>query len=444
MTVTGLDTCRVSAVCSRPAAGRRSVLPILGILAAFIAGPADAYWEIVPDVRTGITHESNPRNRVTDERDATSAFIDVRLPATWKTAVSELEFMPRVRFAEFAGSRNEDLDSDDYYANLNYARKSLRHQWGATSSYQDTDVRNSEFFSATPEDPDAEPPPDGGFGTTIFPDDRRRTWSVAPFWQAALTERNTMNIAVSTSDTRYDQELRNTYFDYTYRSGQLSIAHSLNLQSSITLSVNTTEFDAKHPENSSSQNTTNTRSFYIGYQRAITPTLSATMNVGTSRSTVRLTGAEWTDSNGFPCGGLACRSADENFVGDVSLRKRSELTTMNLGVSRSTAPRSDGTEVVRDSVNFFMDRRLTARLIASVGAIYSDESAVGDLIRQDRKYFSTDLSARWQFSRTWWLYGTYTFRKDDYDITGVFVDSTSRDNNRVIVGVQYRGIGIRR
>lgn len=441
---------------------RAALTPVAaGVAAAGFAllapATARAYLEVVPDIQAGAIHETNVFNRPDDEEDATGAFIDLRLPTTWRGTRDELRLVPRARFTEYTDS-DQGLNRDDYYLGADWSHTALRSEWGLGLRFEDTDVRSSEFVSATPEDPDAEPiPDDTGFGRFIFADDRRQLWSVDPFLEHQFTERNTVSVGASLSEVEYDPENEENrrYFDYEVRSAQLGLSHIVDLQSALTLRLTASEFDAESPVGNNS-NLTESRSLLVGYQRNITPTWTGTANVGVTRSTIRLSGSGFFSSEvpGENCAATECVTSDDNFVGDLSLRKRSERTTFNFGISRAATPRSNGTEVLRTSYNFFVNRQLARRLSASLGAVYIEESNLGDVLfslgtaqlSEEREYFTVDLTGRWQFARQWWLYGTYTYRSDEYDVEldGVGIGGEDRVNNRFFVGIQYRGVGWRR
>jgi predicted porin len=149
-----------------------------------------------------------------------------------------------------------------------------------------------------------------------------------------------------------------------------------------------------------------------------------------------LTGAFCPEDS--PC---SASDDDRNFVGDIGLRKRSELTTLNFNVSRSLAPSSNGTEVVRDQFRFYVNRTVTQRLSASAASVYIEESAVAGAERVDRTYLTVDATLTWRLTSTLSTYGTYTYISNEYDRT---INKTEATNNRLYVGFSYRGVGFRR
>ncbi|MEZ5564354.1 MAG: hypothetical protein R3F24_02040 [Gammaproteobacteria bacterium] len=149
-----------------------------------------------------------------------------------------------------------------------------------------------------------------------------------------------------------------------------------------------------------------------------------------------------------PC---TIHNEEQNVVGSLGLRWRAELTTLNFSLSRNIAPRSDGTEVVQDQLRFYIDRTVTRRLNGSFAVVALQESAVGQvfqptsntfqLARQDRTYASFDFNVYWRMTQTMTAYVAYTHRLDRTDVTSGNVD---KDNDRLFLGVKYRGVGLRR
>ncbi|MDH4056955.1 MAG: hypothetical protein OEV58_16465 [Gammaproteobacteria bacterium] len=439
--------------------GAALLMAVLGLTST----TAVAYWEVIPEVDAGATYEDNPRYLSDSSSaaaeaaapgiadDAMGVFVDTRLNVSYLTPGNEIRITPQVRKTDYLKS-NADLNSDLWLVNLLATHKDQRGSVGISASYRETGVRNSEYESATPEDPNAPPGASGGSGR-FAGDDTQTTKDVQPFLSYTLSPRNTVELSFSASDAEYEQNINpnlppdlpqtRSYFDYTYEQTVLAINHYLNDKNFLQIALNGGSFNSEQPD-SPFTNSTDSFGVNAAYNVAITPTLSANAKVGVTRSSVELKGLSRDPLTGAFCPEDALCSAsddDRNFLGDIGLRKRSELTSLNFNVSRSLAPSSNGTEVVRDQFRFYVDRTLTQRLNLGAAAIYSEETAVAGPDRAYRTYLTVDTTVRWRLTETLSTYGTFTYVSNKYDVSTANSEAT---NNRLYVGFSYRGVGFRR
>jgi hypothetical protein len=427
---------------------RPALRPVLaGLVLVLSASPALAYWEIIPQVDAGITYEDNPRY-ISDEsvdagsvlrEDATGVFTELQLDLTYKTPATELNLHPRVRESNYLES-NKDLNEDDRYLDVLAARSGELGYAAFRGRYQETGIRTNEFESATPENPDEPPTVTGASGR--FSEDTQEIWSFQPSLNYQLSPRNVVGLSGLWTESVYDEDETigvgvNNYVDYDYSSVELSMRHVLDPKNVFVVALNGGSFSTKDPE-SVLVNSTDSFGITAAYERTISETLTGSLTVGINRSSIDIE----TNAGGIPL----ASNEERNFIGSLEVRKRSERTTLNFSVGSQIAPRSDGTEVIQEQLRFYVDRRLGARLDGSLGVLYSIESAVGEaapnvLTRQDRDYFTVDAGLSWRLTETLSVYGTYSYLSDTTD---VITGNIHQTNNRLYLGVRYRGVGLRR
>ena len=162
--------------------------------------------------------------------------------------------------------------------------------------------------------------------------------------------------------------------------------------------------------------------------------------MGVSRSSVEVSGSIF--------GQAPIRNEERNFVGNVTLRRRAEQGYLNFSLGRRVTPGSSGSEVVQDTLRLAFDRNLTTTLTGTFATIVQQQSALGRVFqtgsraRQDRTYISADTSLSWRMTETLSLLGTYTYSFNRNDVTNG--SNNSETNNRLYLGVLYRGVGFRR
>lgn len=430
-----------------PALHLRRFAPLpcrLAAIAVLLAAPVAhaEFWELIPQLEAGVTYESNPRYiddaQSNEIEDAKGTFVDVRLIGSVQDDDRSLTFTPRLVTTDYLGS-NKDLDSNDWYVDLDGRTKSERGELSALVRYTDVAVVTAEFEDATPDNPDVPPPTIGGSGR--FADATQQTWTGNLTYSYTLSQRNIVEVSATGSSTTYDAEPTAGYYDYTNPSAQITLQHVLNERDVAFLSLNGGSFNAEAPVGLA-DNTTDSFGATVGYQRQFTSTLSATLIGGVSRSFLDVTGLPIDPDTGAFCFPVLCTfsSTSSNFVGSLNVRKRSELTTLNFDLSRNLAPNSNGTQYVEDSVRLYLDRTITERLTGTIGAIFSTSTAVGDLRRLDQNYFTLDGAVTWRLTPTWSMSGNYRFVMNNSDADNA---STKEKNNALFFSMAYRGIGMR-
>ncbi|MEO8444536.1 MAG: hypothetical protein ABI567_05990 [Gammaproteobacteria bacterium] len=446
-----------------------AVLLAVVLLAVAPLAPALAYWQLTPQVDSGVTYETNPRY-ISDEAKAAQEaldpgatanvmgnYLDARIEAVYQTPTDQWSLTPRIRKTDYLKS-NRDLNDDDLYLDFSALHGGTRGNISLAAAYQETGVRTSEFDSATPDNPD-DPLPTGTGGGR-FSDTTQKTLNLRPTLNYQVSPRNIAGLSGEFSDTSYSRQRSDTsvggYLDYKYSSVDLSVRHYLNAKNSFGMALNGGNFIATQA-GTPFENSTDSFGINASYDHTFSETLSGNATAGVSRSSVNVSGirAGFDPLTGFQCSpAIPCTVSNEerNFTGNVSLRRRSELTTMNLSLARQIAPRSDGTEVVQDQLRFFIERPLTRKLRGSLGAVASQESAVGrifqqgsatgTLARQDRTYVTVDSRIAWQLTEALSAYGTYTYVSDKNSrSTG---NDSQVQNNRLYFGILYRAIVFRR
>lgn len=405
--------------------------------------PAEAYyWEVIPQLEAGITYESNPRyiDNANDARieDAKGTFADVRLAGSVETEEMSLSLVPRVVSTDYLGS-NEDLDSDDWYVDLSGSKRFERGQLNAYLSYADVAVVTAEFESATPDNPDLPPPTIAGSGR--FADATQETWRGGVTYSYTLSQRNIVEVSASGLSTTYDADPEAGYFDYSNPGAQITLQHVLNERDVAFLAMNAESFTADAPVGPA-KNTTDSFGTTIGYQRQFSKTLSATIMGGISRSFLDVTGLPIDPDTGVICFPILCSfsNTSANFVGSISVRNRSELTTLNFDLSRNLAPNSNGTQYVQDALRLYLNRDITQRLVGTVGTVLTHSKAVGDLRRLDQSYVNLETGLSWRLTPTWSMSGSYTFVISNSDADS---SSTRAKNNALFFSLAYRSVGIR-
>ncbi len=410
--------------------------PALGLTSS----SALAYWELTPQLGAGITWESNPRYESNNDKDAVSGtFALAGLNGSYKTPADQFTLstsFQQTNYLDSNGRNNDSLNSDNWNVNLGAFHADRRGDIGLSAGYSESPIRNGDV------DPNAPPQPDGG-GT--FADGTQKYGNLGTFLTYNLSPRNRVSLNYNVSESTYDipgnRSFNDFYFDYTDDGASVGISHYLNEKNFFQLVLNGGTFKSE-AQNGPAKNTTDSYGISVGYSYVPTETVTASFNIGTTRSSVDIRGLPFDPLTGAFCAQEAtCSASDEsrNFVGGITISKRSEETTLTFDASRALAPQSDGTQDIQDLFSLFVQRTLTRRLSVTAGTLFSNSSAVGDLGQQNDKYYTLDTSLSWQLTPTFTTYGKYTYASYDNDGT-----SSSDTNNILYFGVTYQGVGFRR
>src|SRR3954464_13448507 len=106
---------------------RRAALPLIcvaaGAMAPLAAGAAD--WELNPTVEAGYLFDDNYRlTQPGTEIEVQGPLVDAALEMRARNPAGEFSFTPRVRATYFPDE--QDLDTVDYFANLDWQHRGQR------------------------------------------------------------------------------------------------------------------------------------------------------------------------------------------------------------------------------------------------------------------------------------------------------------------------------
>ena len=423
---------------------RLALLALLAPALGLTSGSAFAFWELVPQLGAGITWESNPRYLSDADRDDVSGtFALVGLNGSYKTPANQIALstvFQQTNYLDSNGISNESLNSNNWSVNLGASHVDQRGNIGLSGGYGESPLRNGDV------DPNAPPEPSGGGN---FSDGTQKSGNLGTSLTYNLSPRNRAALSFSAGEVTYDVpgdgQFNQGYFDYTNENASVAMSHYLNEKNFFQLVLNGGTFKSE-AQNGPARNTTDSYGINVGYTYIPTETVVASINVGTTRTSVDIRGLPFDPldppPNIPPCArDSTCSASDEsrNFVGDISVSKRSEETNLALDVSRALTPQSNGTQDITDTFSLYAQRTLTRHLSTSAGALFSDSSAVGNLGRQNQKYSNLNFSLSWQLTATLSTYGKYSYVSEDQG------GGSGQDTDNILYfGVSYQGVGLRR
>lgn len=423
--------------------GSGLALACLGLL-AFTSPLLGASFTAIPTAKVGASYESNPRLQDNDEDDAAGLILEGILNMEWASERTSLAVKPRGRFSFYADSDDNDLEDEDLYLDGRLSHTTVLSEYALEAGYSTVGVRSSEVESAGGDS-------GSGSGTVRRADDSRQTFRIAPEWSRLFGTRNRIIASAGYTDVDFDKETSGTgRLPYEYWNGDLTFQRTLNEKTSAGLRVDATRFES-NASGASIDNETNSYGASLFTNYAFTETLSGSVYGGWQTSDIELTRQPFTFIGTTPVCvnsagqlSLSCteKFSDDNFVGQASLRKESEITDYTLSVSRSITPNSNGAETIRDTLDAVVSRQLTPRLRGRIGVLYFNREDVSDITNRDSDYISARFSLNWRLTERWSLDSFYRYVNDQDELLNGNTDDAT--NHYLYFGVRYQGRGWRR
>lgn len=401
--------------------------------------------DIRPQIDARLEYNDNPRMQLQDEDDSFGTILDARLPMTWATQRTELIFNPRAVIHWYSDSDDDDLERTDWYLNGTALRRFTKSEIGLNAGYREVGVLSSELEEAVPEDPDIDDP-GTGTGDGLLPirvDETREQWDVSPYWTYQMDQSNSWTVEASYTDTTFDKAdiTGRADWDGTSVSGQWD--HILNPRDTISVQATAYAYESNGQLSGLSDfnNETDNLGLNVTYSRQWSETVTVSLLAGLAYSDIE--GTETGICEIDPL--LDCVQFDDddtNWLANLRIRRRAELTTLNFDLGRRVVPSSGGTVVTREEIALFVDRRLSERFTGTVGVRGYTQDSVGDVQRNDRDYFTGELRARYRLSPRWSVVGGYRYIWQEFNSFDTAADTDSA-SNRVYIGVTFQGYGIR-
>jgi hypothetical protein len=418
------------------------------LLAAGINGPVHAAnFTAVPTAKAGGVYESNPRFTDDDEEDATGLQLEGWLDMQWASERTILSVEPRGRFWFYPDSDDDDLENEDLFLNNRLSHTTALSEYALDVDLSSVGVRNSEFESAGGES-------GSGSGRIVRADANRETIFISPQWSRLFGARNRIAASAGYTDVDFDKDISQTgLLPYEYWKGDLTYQRTLTQKTSVGILTDVTRFESKADVGEfENQSDTYGLSAFVDY--AFSETLSGQLYGGwrntdteVTRSPIPLGGnlfvCPFSDGGLGPFNGSCTEQfSDDNFVGQATLRKASEITDYTLTVSRAISPNSQGAQTIRDNLDLVISRQLTQRLRGTVGILYFNQEDVGVDTARENDYVSARFNLVYRLTERWSLDSSYRFVNNDQDQ----INDTNRDvtNNYFYLGVRYNGKAWRR
>jgi len=397
---------------------------------AVLAGDAFADWESTPDLRMEIEANDNPRlgqsSRRLDEgledHTATRMLLDARVRLRNVGQRGQFVVQPRVRLDAYADAVDDDLERRDAYLSMRGTYSWQRANAGINVNAARESIISAELGDpglVDPEDP-IDDPIDNDTGLLFGLDEFRKRMNIAPYAEVTLSERSALLLEARLLDVSYTGPQVTGRSDFSDSELAVGVGRSIDSRTDAAARLVVSRFEADLTGNE-----TDTVGLEGSFTRQLNELWTFDLTAGLQRSEFSFLddGDELVDN------------ASTNFTVTLEFQKRTELSTLDLGLYRLLDPNAVGFLVERNELRVRFARQLSERMRVGFGFSAVDMGALERENVRDRQYLRADVDIEWAFTRQW----SFTARVGavDQEFSGQQLDGTA---NVLSVGAVFRGL----
>ena len=368
---------------------KRTAATLVACLLPLAASAAD--WELNPALEVGYLFDDNYRlSQPGTEIEVKGPLADAQLEMRARRPNGEFSFTPRVRATYFPDE--QDLDTVDYFATLDWQHRGQRFSSDLIGEFADQDVVNSE-------QPDAVLPPDPSLGQgdigdsgVVLVKNRRTRGSIRPVFEYELSQRRSLEFGGSYVDVSYDNEIAGAQVDFRNADLYAGLVTRLTPTTSLTTRLRGANYDIDL------RGETNSYGAELQWD---------TRNAADTRKYLRL-GAQNVEllSGGSKTAWVAGGGAS-------MLMGRHQLF---LDLMRGVGPSSAGIVVTRDQLRLRWTYDMTPRLafLAGIRGTHDDDVDPDSTFRA-RSYATGDVGLQWRWQEDFSLRVAYDYTWQRFD-----------------------------
>jgi hypothetical protein len=362
-------------------------MAVLATLGCAQAGAAA--WEWNPKVEAGYLYDDNYRLTTPGtEIDVQGPLVDAELELRTLTQTGEFSFTPRVRATYFPDE--SDLDTVDYFANLDWLHDGQRVGARIRGEFAQQDVVNSE-------QPDVDAGGDLGEGDTgdsgvTFVDNRRTRASVRPSLSFELSPRRDLLFDAGYTDVNYEEEFTDAQVDYNTADISAGLRAQLNERTSLTTRLRGAQYDIDNRDG------TNSYGADIQWDTRTADDTRTYLRAGAQN--VEVSGGE----------------SEIAWLAGAGISKAIGRNELFADLSRNVGPSSAGVVVTRDQLRVRWTRAMTPRLSLLAGLRGTHDEDVDPVSTfRPRSYATGDVGLQWRWQEEFSLRVAYDYTWQEFE-----------------------------
>ena len=366
-------------------------------LVGFALGSAMAEVIVTPRLLTRGAYDDNPRLRSQAPVDVFVFVTEAEARTVYRRPSYDVTVTPKVRLSRY--TKETELDSEDYFVNINGQKIFERHQFAGGFSFEEeatirTEQDDSEVFNVNVD---------------------RTTLSLNGSWSYRISDRLSYTAFGNAIDVSFEEDPRTGFVDYLVFGLGSSLSYAFSERTTLIGTFSVSEF--KVPEIGTE---TRSYSFQGGFQHEFDRSLSTTFYFGHNISHIDFKSSQTRLISLSPLRfdtfvvDQSERSAGE--IIDLTVAKKFERSELKFEWSRSFSPSSQGARQRTEIVRGYARYRLTENLDADFAAVYRERTQEGQLNAQrlnNFKVVNTRGRLLYQFTPRWRGEVGYRYRRID-------------------------------
>jgi hypothetical protein len=236
---------------------------------------------------------------------------------------------------------------------------------------------------------------------------QRNLWTASPTWTHNLTERTALIAGYQFADATYENGIRLGLVDYQTNGGNAGISYQIADKSRVQLTGIATLFQA--PQR-------NLESKIFGGQVSLNHDFSETFSL-------KLEAGPRFINNVVQSGSQSLSDHSLVWVGNATIRKQLERTTIAIDASREITPSGFGLLLETNRIGMTIGQQLTENLSASITgqALAASSAATAGSVTSFPKsrYFSVQPKLSWKINDWWGAEAWYSYAQRDVDSLSV-------------------------
>lgn len=381
--------------------------------AAIVLPCAAADWRIDPRVEVGGMADDNLRLDEGEEKvEASGAFGNAELEFLSVTPLSEFSFTPRIEATWFP---DEDVRDEDYVNGG--ARLSWIHRGQTVRNNFRFDYDNSTTVTGnratTGEGDELGNPDDVGDSGALTFQNRVQTFDVRDTLRIEHSERTGMEAGAFFLSRDFDEQEPGEDVSFVAIGGNLGWGWRVQERSLLGIRLR-----AQHYNPDLSDTNTNDIGIEGEWRYDVSERVEAYARAGVNRTTFNTSQVDEPDDS-------------TEMVGGLGGNWRFRVSSVFLDLTRAVSPNSSGYSVLRDQLQFRLNREFSERASGSLAVRFINDDAPEGF--NERRYAIGSVGAEWRVTRVWSLLARYDYSWQDYELT-----TGEASSNAVRLSVLYQ------
>jgi hypothetical protein len=390
------------------------VVPIILSVALVFPAVTQAQWDIAPSIGAGYQYDDNPIliGDTTLGDSVNGYLLEADAEILYNSQLTEFSLTPRVLVSRY--DEISELDSEDYFVDLDYLYTGQRSRFRVRGYYGDESTRTAERSGVDFNVDDPADIPDDNSGRVLNTENRQRI-QLRPFWSYKMGQRSVLRIGANYLDVSYDENIFQFNSDYDQTRATAGADFNYSERSAFTI-------DGYYRENYFARDDRNYSGYgaTVGINRSLTEQSRFIFNVGMDSS---------EDAAG---------EKQNNTIGGISYIRNMETSRFLASYRRAITGSGSGVLSVRDSININLTRNLSEKFLISAGvSAYQTEAVDTDTVGDfdERDYIQFRALFGWNLTRVFAI-------ELDYSYTNIDRASlpSDADSNQINLWFRYRAL----